>query len=104
VSELLGAHEVADLLGLTRQGLHDRRQQPDFPAPHVELRCGPIWTRADLIEYACSRSARLEERAAIARLAEEADEVVLRSEPVPVTIGVDAVATRAARGRLRGRQ
>jgi hypothetical protein len=45
----------------------------------------------------------MEERAAIARLAEEADDVLIREAPVPVTIGVDAVATQAGRGRLRGR-
>jgi hypothetical protein len=100
---LLGAHEVAELLGLSRVGLLDRRRQPDFPAPAAELRCGPVWTRDDLIEYACSRSARLDERAAIARLAQEASEVVF-SDPVLVSTSVDAAATEATRGRLRERQ
>jgi hypothetical protein len=99
---LLGAHEVAALLGLTRQGLDARRRQPDFPTA-VELKCGPIWHRDDLIEYACSRSALREERTAIARLAEEASEVVF-SDPVLVSTSVDAVATHAKRGRLRERQ
>jgi len=94
---------VAELLGLTRQGVRERRGQPDFPAPVAELRATPVWTRDDLIEYACSRSARSEERVAIARLAEEAGEVVL-SDPVLVTTSVGAVATRAGRGRLRSRQ
>jgi hypothetical protein len=99
---LLGAHEVAELLGLSRVGLLDRRRQPDFPAP-VELRCGPVWTRDDLIEYACSRSARLEERAAIARLAEEASTPIVLAG-LRARVSADTVPTIAGRGRLRGRQ
>jgi hypothetical protein len=101
--DLLGAHEVVELLGLSRVGLLDRRRQPDFPAPAAELRCGPVWTRDDLIEYACARSATLGERAAIARLAQEAEEVVF-SDPVLVVTSVGSAATQATRGRLRGRQ
>jgi hypothetical protein len=103
MSTLLGAQEVAELLGLSRQGLHRRRLEEDFPPPTVELKCGPVWHRDDLIEYACSRSALREERTAIARLAEEASEVVF-SDPVLVSTSVDAVATHAKRGRLRERQ
>jgi hypothetical protein len=103
MSVLLGLREVADLLGLTREGIRLRRQSADFPEPVAELACGPVWTRDDLIEYACSRSARLDERAAIARLAQEASEVVF-SDPVLVSTSVDAAATEATRGRLRERQ
>jgi hypothetical protein len=104
MSDLLGAQEAADLLGLSRQALHQRRQQPEFPAPVAELRATPVWERGDLLDYACARTVRLEERTAIARLAEEADDVVLRAAPVPVRLAVHAVATRAERGRLRGRR
>jgi predicted DNA-binding transcriptional regulator AlpA len=60
--------EVSELLGLTPEAVRLRRQQSDFPEP-VELGCGPVWTREQIVEYARSRSARYFERAAIQQLA-----------------------------------
>jgi hypothetical protein len=103
MSSLLGLREVADLLGLTREGIRLRRQSGDFAEPVAELACGPVWTRDALIEYACSRSALREERAAIARLAEEASTPIVVAG-LPARVSADTVATIAGRGRLRSRR
>jgi predicted DNA-binding transcriptional regulator AlpA len=60
--ELVGAAEAAELLGITRAALWDRRQRgpddgvyntrwPEFPRPVAELRCGPVWLRSQIEEY-----------------------------------------------------
>ena len=41
--EVLSAPEVADLLQVSRQRVHQLRANPGFPAPLYELRTGPIW-------------------------------------------------------------
>jgi chromosome partitioning protein len=51
--ELLGLSEVADLLGTSRQAVGNWRQRrKDFPAPLADLRSGPIWSRASVIDWA----------------------------------------------------
>lgn len=56
-SELVGVHEACELLGISKPALADRRRparyraKPEFPAPLVELNCGPIWLRADVEAY-----------------------------------------------------
>jgi hypothetical protein len=55
--DLLGAHKVPNCSALSRVGLLERRRQPDFPAPAAELRCRPVWTGDDPIEYAASLKA-----------------------------------------------
>lgn len=40
---LLSAPDVADVLGVSRQRVHQLRTMAAFPAPVVELRTGPIW-------------------------------------------------------------
>jgi chromosome partitioning protein len=53
--ELLGLSEVADLLGASRQTVTNWRQRREgFPAPIVELRSGPIWSRPAIVEWAVS--------------------------------------------------
>jgi hypothetical protein len=54
--------EAAELVGISPNGLSarrarpnrsilDRRYLPPLPEPAAELRCGPIWTRAEIEEY-----------------------------------------------------
>lgn len=43
--ELLAATDVAELLGVSRQRVHQLSERPDFPAPYVRLGSGPVWTR-----------------------------------------------------------
>ena len=71
ITELLGAHEAAELLGLARQALYERRKSRDFPEPIAALAAGPVWSRAQLVEYARVRAARFHERPAIEELARD---------------------------------
>ena len=66
---LLGAHEAAELLGLTRQALHHRRRQDDFPQPVATVKATPLWTREQLVAYAQDRASRYFEQPGIERLA-----------------------------------
>jgi predicted DNA-binding transcriptional regulator AlpA len=44
--ELLAASDVAELLGVSRQRVHQLySDRADFPAPYARLGSGPIWTR-----------------------------------------------------------
>jgi len=44
--ELLAATDVAELLGISRQRVHQlHSERADFPAPYARLGSGPIWTR-----------------------------------------------------------
>lgn len=44
--ELLSATDVAELLGVSRQRVHQlHSEHADFPAPYARLSSGPIWTR-----------------------------------------------------------
>ena len=60
--ELVGTAEVADMLGIRRAALADRRRSTRrgvrFPRPVAELRCGPIWLRSQIEEYARERARR----------------------------------------------
>lgn len=41
--ELVGASEVGDMLGVSRQRVHQLRNHTTFPAPLVEVAMGPLW-------------------------------------------------------------
>lgn len=44
--ELLAATDVAELLGVSRQRVHQlHTEHPQFPEPYQRLGSGPIWTR-----------------------------------------------------------
>ena len=46
---LFGVHEIAGLLGVTRQRVDQlAREHPDFPKPVADLHMGRIWRRADI--------------------------------------------------------
>lgn len=50
--ELVGAAEIADLLGVTRQRVHQLTAQADFPAPLAKLRAGAVWQLDDVERWA----------------------------------------------------
>lgn len=51
--ELLAATDVAELLGVTRQRVHQlASEHAQFPAPYVRLGSGPIWTRPAIDNFA----------------------------------------------------
>lgn len=67
VPEIVSAVEAADILGVSRQRVHQlHRENPRFPAPLYELRTGPLWTR-QAIEWFASVWERRPGRPAAAR-------------------------------------
>jgi len=51
--ELVGAHEIAELLGISRQRVDAiARSHDDFPAPVAELAAGRIWKREEIVRWA----------------------------------------------------
>ena len=53
VDHLMGAQEVADLIGVTRQGVsHIAKTDPNFPEPVAVLAGGRVWERADIEKWA----------------------------------------------------
>lgn len=57
--EIVGAAEVAEILGIGNTNFsHLRKQKEDtddaFPDPIVTLKCGPIWKKSDAVKYAKS--------------------------------------------------
>jgi hypothetical protein len=43
--EIVGTSEAAELLGISRQRIHELRTAGRFPTPTVEFAAGPIWLR-----------------------------------------------------------
>jgi predicted DNA-binding transcriptional regulator AlpA len=57
--DLVGAAEIAELLGITRQRVDQiSRTHADFPAPLAELKSGRIWSR-EAVEAWAKRTGRL---------------------------------------------
>ena len=48
---LVGAHEAAELIGVSRQRLHALRRIDGFPAPAAVLACGNVWTRREILQW-----------------------------------------------------
>jgi hypothetical protein len=61
--EIVGAAEVAEILGIGNTNFsHLRKQRAGtddaFPEPIVVLKCGPIWKKSDAVKYAKTYAAR----------------------------------------------
>lgn len=56
--ELVGASEVGTILGVSRQRVHQLREQPAFPAPLVEVAMGPLWDARAVEAFARAWSRR----------------------------------------------
>ncbi|GAA4439686.1 helix-turn-helix transcriptional regulator [Phytohabitans houttuyneae] len=48
VEEVMGAAEIADLLGVSRQRVQQLVSRPDFPPPATTLAMGKIWLASDV--------------------------------------------------------
>jgi prophage regulatory protein len=53
--DLVGAQEIADLLGVSRQRTYQLAALPDFPKPVAELAQGRVWLKIDVLTWAKSR-------------------------------------------------
>ncbi len=56
--ELVGAAEIAEMLGVSRQRVDQLAQHDDFPKPAAVLATGRIWERDDIERWA-RRTGRL---------------------------------------------
>lgn len=53
VPELMAATDVAELLHISRQRVHQlHAEHPQFPAPFLRLGSGPVWTRPVIEHFA----------------------------------------------------
>lgn len=51
--DALGSSEVGELLGVSRQRVHQlHREHPDFPPPLVLVSMGPLWDEAAVEKFA----------------------------------------------------
>jgi predicted DNA-binding transcriptional regulator AlpA len=51
--DLVGVWEIAEMLGVSRQRVHQLlRDHPDFPRPVADLKAGKIWFRTDIASWA----------------------------------------------------
>ena len=50
--DVVGAGEVLDILGVSKQRLHQLRTDRRFPLPMLELKSGPIWMRQAIERWA----------------------------------------------------
>ena len=56
---LMGMHEVAEMLGVSRQRVSEIAQtDPTFPEPEVVLRSGRVWNRRKIERWAEKRDRR----------------------------------------------
>lgn len=55
---LMGLTEIAELLGVSRQRVHQLSKSPDFPEPTARLSAGLIWER-EAIEAWARQTGRL---------------------------------------------
>lgn len=55
---LVGPHELAQLLGITRQHVHQLIKADDFPAPLAELAMGKVWDGHAVAAWYAGRTRR----------------------------------------------
>ncbi|WP_460871842.1 helix-turn-helix transcriptional regulator [Nocardioides pakistanensis] len=55
VPALVGTHEIAAMLGVSRQRVLQLAATDGFPAPVARLKAGNIWVKADIEEWAETR-------------------------------------------------
>jgi predicted DNA-binding transcriptional regulator AlpA len=64
--DLVGVAEIAQLLGVSRQRVHQLlRDRPDFPESVAELVAGRIWLRTEVLTWAETWDRRPGRRATI---------------------------------------
>ena len=61
-ARLLGATDVARLLGVSRQRLYQLTDRPGFPPPATQLARGALWRREDIEAFAATRSSSVKGR------------------------------------------
>lgn len=55
----MGVHEIAEMLGVTRQRVNQLvHSSKGFPAPVAELAAGRVWRRSDVEAWTAERAAK----------------------------------------------
>ncbi len=62
VEQLVGAAEIAGLLGVSRQRVTQLTGRPDFPAPVAVLAMGKVWRLDEVEDWIEERDRRLGRR------------------------------------------
>ena len=52
VEELVGRGEIADMLGISRQRVHELTQRKDFPEPVGQIGGRGVWRKKDVEAWA----------------------------------------------------
>jgi predicted DNA-binding transcriptional regulator AlpA len=58
---LVGTHEIARMLGVSRQRVQQLVREPDFPQPEVRLGLGGVWQREAVRTWAIARGRTVRE-------------------------------------------
>nr|MDT0658884.1 helix-turn-helix domain-containing protein [Micromonospora sp. DSM 115978] len=58
---IMGAAEIAEYLGVSRQWVEVLTKRRDFPEPAVTLKAGRIWRTEDVEEWQTARKRQREE-------------------------------------------
>ena len=61
--DLVSRVEIADLLGVSQQRVHQLLERSDFPPPIAELAIGQVWRRADVERWARATGRLRDDRA-----------------------------------------
>lgn len=56
VPACVGVGEAAEILGVTKQRVHQLARVGSFPSPVMRLKATPVWRRDDVIDYSLSRN------------------------------------------------
>ena len=56
---LVGARELEDLFGVSRQRVQQLATRTDFPAPVAVLAMGKVWLQADVLAWASASNRRV---------------------------------------------
>jgi predicted DNA-binding transcriptional regulator AlpA len=52
VHHLVGPHEIATMLGVSRQRVYQLVTRPDFPRPEARLKQGTVWRTEEVQQWA----------------------------------------------------
>ncbi|HUP86062.1 MAG TPA: LuxR C-terminal-related transcriptional regulator [Acidimicrobiales bacterium] len=100
---LVGAAEVAALLGVSRQRVSQLSAAQDFPVPQAELASGRIWARDEVEEWIRARG-RQREMPMVPELTPQERQVlecVAGGSSVPELARALAISERTGRNHLR---
>lgn len=97
-SHLLGVAEIAAMLGVSRQRVHQLIQESgDFPVPEAELAGGRIWARSAVAAWLSAHPERVVgdrmQRSALDHFSDAARQVVIRAQQEARRLGHNWVGT-----------